>query len=213
VLQDRGRAHDVEVRVLLAREGSRRLILCRRAGSHGVGGPLAQLRESTGDRRREIVRDGDPFDGPADLRTERADRLPVIRVHARQLIQAILDRRYFRHDPSVRVRRHAEAGRDAYALDPGQLPELRALAANERDLRRVDRVQIPHVLLDHCDTSTVSVLAAHRRPVSGGYGPRPTILRHDRGLAASSPPRCTLKMDGADAGRWRHVGQSPGRIT
>ena len=33
-----------------------------------------------GDRRSQIVRDGDTFEGPADLRAQRADRLPVVRV-------------------------------------------------------------------------------------------------------------------------------------
>ena len=118
VLEDRGRAHDVQVRVLLAGEGGCRQVLCRRAGSDGVGGLLAELGESAGDRRREIARDGDRFEGPADLRAERADRLPVVRVQARQLIEPIVDRRRFRHDPSEGVRRHAKASRHADAVDP-----------------------------------------------------------------------------------------------
>ena len=79
VLEDRGRPHDVQVRVLLAREGGRRQVLRRRARSDGVGGLLAETGERAGDRRRQIVGDGDPFEGPADLRAERADRLPVVR--------------------------------------------------------------------------------------------------------------------------------------
>ena len=158
VLEDRRRPHDVQVRVLLAGEGGRRQVLCRRAGSHGVGGLLAEPGERAGDRRREIVRDGDPFDGPADLRAERADRLPVVRVQARQLIEPIVDRRRFRHDPPEGVRRHAEAGRHADAFDPRQLPQVRALAADDRDLRLVNLLKIQHVLLDHCDTSEAAVL-------------------------------------------------------
>ena len=62
VLEDRRRPHDVQVRVLLAGEGGRRQVLRRRAGSDGVGGLLAEPGERAGDRRRQIVRDGDPFD-------------------------------------------------------------------------------------------------------------------------------------------------------
>jgi hypothetical protein len=93
VLEDRGRAYDVEVRVLLAGEGVCRQALRRRAGSHGAGGMLAELAERPGDRRREITGNGDPFDGPADLRAERANRLPVVRVQARQRIEPTVDRR------------------------------------------------------------------------------------------------------------------------
>ena len=118
VLEDRGRAHDVQVRVLLTGERSCRQVLCRRAGPDGVGSVRAELGEGAGDRRREIARDGDLFEGPADLRAERADRVPVVRVQARQLIEPIVDRRRFSHDPSEGVRRHAEAGRHADAVDP-----------------------------------------------------------------------------------------------
>ena len=145
VLEDRRRPHDVQVRVLLAREGGRRQVLRRRAGSDGVGGLLAEPGERAGDRRRQIVGDGDPFDGPADLRAERADRLPVVRLQARQPIEPIVDRRRFRHDPPEGVRRHAEAGRHADAFDPRKLPQVRALAADDRDLRLVDLLETQHV--------------------------------------------------------------------
>jgi hypothetical protein len=158
VLEDRRQPHDVQVRVLLACEGGRRQVFCRRAGSHGVGGLLAGPGEREGDRRRQIARDGNPFDGPADLRAERADRLPVIRVQARQLIEPIVDRRHFRHDPPEGVRRHAKPSRHADAFDPRQPAQVRGLAANDRDLRLVNLLQIQHVLLDHCDTSETAVL-------------------------------------------------------
>jgi hypothetical protein len=109
--------------------------LRRRAGADGVGGSLAEPGERAGDRRRHILRDGDPFQGPADLRAQRADQPPVVRVQARQPID---DRRRFRHDPPEGVRRHAEASRHADAFDPRKLPQLRALAPNDRDLRLVD---------------------------------------------------------------------------
>ncbi len=122
VLEDRRRPHDVQVRVLLASEGGRRQVLCRRTRSDRVGGSLAEPGERAGDRRRKIVGDGDPFEGPADLRAERADRLPVIRVQARQPIKPIVDRRRFRHDPQEGIRRHTEASRYADAFDPRKLP-------------------------------------------------------------------------------------------
>ena len=78
VLEDRRRPHDVQVRVLLAREGRGRRVLRRRAGSDGTGSLLAETGERAGDLRRHVGRDGDRFDGPADLRAERADRLSVV---------------------------------------------------------------------------------------------------------------------------------------
>ena len=145
VLEDRRRPHDVQVRVLLAREGGRRQVLRRRARPDGVGGLLAEPGERAGDRRRQIVGDGDPFEGPADLRAERADRLPVVRLQARQPIEPIVDRRRFRHDPLEGVRRHAEASRHADAVDPRKLSQVRALAADDRDLRPVDLPEAQHV--------------------------------------------------------------------
>src|ERR1039457_3306639 len=81
----------------------------------------SRASERAGDRRRKIVGDGDPFEGPADLRAERADRLPVIRVQARQPIKPIVHRPRFRHDPPEGIRRHTEASRPADAFDPRKL--------------------------------------------------------------------------------------------
>ena len=122
VLEDRPRPHDVQVGVLLACEGCRRRVLCRRARSDGVGGLLAEPAERARDRRRKIVGHGDPFEDPAGLGAQRADRLPVIRVEARQPIKPIIDRRRLRHDPPECIRRHTEASRYANALDPRKLP-------------------------------------------------------------------------------------------
>jgi hypothetical protein len=83
---------------------------------------LAELGESAGYRRREIARDGDPIDGPADLRAECADRIPVARVQARQVIESIVDRGRFCDDPPEGVRWHAKASRHADAVDPRQRP-------------------------------------------------------------------------------------------
>ena len=43
------------------------------------------------------------------------------------------------------VRRHAEAGRHADAFDPRKLPQVRALAANDRDPGLIDLPEIQHV--------------------------------------------------------------------
>jgi hypothetical protein len=115
VLEDRCSSHDVQVCVLLAREGGRRQVLRRRAGSDGVGGLLAEPGERASDRRREIVGDCDPFECPADLCAERADRLPVVRLQAAQLIEPIVDRRRLGHDPLEGVRRDAKARRHGIA--------------------------------------------------------------------------------------------------
>ena len=144
VLQDRGRPHDVQVRVLLAGERGRRHVLCRRARPDGVGGVLAETGDLPGDRRRQIVGEGDPFERLADLRAERADPLPVVRVQARQPIEPIVDRWRLPHDPPERVRRHAEARWHADAFDARKLSQIRALATHDRDLRRVDVLQTQH---------------------------------------------------------------------
>ncbi len=158
VLEDGRRPHDVQIRVLLAGEGGRRQVLRRRAGADGVGGPFAERGERAGDRRRDIVRDGDPFDGPANLRAERPEPLPVVRFQARQPVEPAAERRRLRHDPPEGVRRHAEAPRHADAVDPRQRAQVRALAADDRDPRLVDLLKIQHVLLSHCVTSEASML-------------------------------------------------------
>jgi hypothetical protein len=91
---------------------------------------------------------------PADLRAERPDRLPVVRVEARQLIEPVVDRRRLRHHPPEGVRRHAEAGRNADAVDAQQGRQVRGLAADDRGPRPVDLVQTHHVPL----------VAIHRQP-------------------------------------------------
>jgi hypothetical protein len=79
VLEDRRRSHNVQVRILLAREGGRRQVLRRRTRSDGVGGLLPVPSERAGNRGSQIVGDSNPFEGSADLRADRADRLPVVR--------------------------------------------------------------------------------------------------------------------------------------
>jgi hypothetical protein len=136
-------------------------------------------------------------------------------------IEPIVDRRRFRHDPPEGVRRHAKASRHADAFDPRQPAQVRALAANDRDLHLVNLLKTQHVLLDHCDTSEAAVLrcTALADRITGASSsveprvghvlidntrtscphfrrlwPRPTILRHDPGLAASPPVRYTLRV-------------------
>src|SRR5262249_24016344 len=134
-----------------------RQVLGRGTGSDGVGTVLIELGQSAGDRRGEIVRNGDRLKDPADLRADRADRHPVVRIQARQLIEPIVDRRYLRHDPAERRRGHAEASRHVDAVDPGEPTQARGLATNERDLRLVNLVETQHILLDQRVTSEASV--------------------------------------------------------
>jgi hypothetical protein len=98
-----------------------------------------------GDRPRQIVGDDDPLEGPSDLRAARADRLPIVGVQARQPVQPILDRRRALHDSPEGVGRHAETSRHADAFDPRKLSQVRALAADDCDLRLVDLPEIQHV--------------------------------------------------------------------
>ena len=178
VLEDRGRPHDVQVRVLLAGEGGRRQVLRRRARADGVGGLLAEPGERAGDRRRQIVGDGDPFEGPADLRAERADRLAVVRVQARQPIEPIVDRRRFPDDPPEGVRRHAEARRHADAFDARELPQVRALAADDRDLRLVDLFKTHHVAVGaHRYASRGAWCSKKTRATSSPRVPTPTFSK------------------------------------
>ena len=157
VPEDRRPAHDVQVRVLLPGEGGRREVLGRRAGADGVRRILAESGESAGDRRREIAGHGGLVEDPADLRAERADPLPVVRVQARQLVEPVVDRRRVRHDPSEGVGRHTETGRHADTVDPRQPAQVCALAADHRDLRLVDLLEKSYEPLDHRCTSGAAV--------------------------------------------------------
>ena len=154
VREDLGRADDVQVGVLLSGEGGRRQVLRRRAGSDGVGRLAAKPVDRAGDRRRQVVGDDDPLDDPADLGAERGDHLPVVGVQPRQPAERLIDQRRRRgHDPPERVRRHAEASRNANALDPPELAQVRALAPDKRALRLVDLVEAQHVSVGHRTTS------------------------------------------------------------
>ncbi len=90
VLEDRSRPHDVQVGVLLTREGCRRQVLRRRAGSDGVGSMCAKPGDRADDRRHQAVRDGDLLNGLADLRTECADRLLVVGVQPLQSAELVV---------------------------------------------------------------------------------------------------------------------------
>ncbi len=145
VQQDRVQARDVEVGVLLAGEGRGRQVLGRGAGPYRAGGPLPQPGERRADLRHEVAGQRDALDDPADLGAQGADRLAVIRFGPRELVELGVERRRRGHDPLERVRRDAEAVRHADALDRGKLPELRPLAADLRDLRRVDLIEMHDV--------------------------------------------------------------------
>src|SRR5581483_5327862 len=65
-----------------------------------------------------------------------------------QPIKPIVDRRVFRHDPLEGIRGDAKARWHADAVDSGELPQVRAFSADDRDLRLVDLLEIQHVA-DH----------------------------------------------------------------
>jgi hypothetical protein len=71
-----------------------------------------------------------------------------------------------RHDPPEGVRRHTEAPRHPDASDPRQLARLRALAADDRDLRLVGLLKTQHVPLAHRSASEAVV----SRCISAGCG-------------------------------------------
>jgi hypothetical protein len=181
VPEDRGRSHDVQVRVLLAGEGGRRQVLCRRARSNGVGGVLAQTGEREGDRRRHLVGDDDPFEGSADLRAERADRPAVVRVQARQPIDPIVDRRRLRHHPAEGVRGHAEPGRHTDAFDARELCQVRALGADDRDLRLVDLLETQDVAVALRGVDPVRTASRdHRRMLPRAHRAAPFVACGER---------------------------------
>src|SRR5262249_20184524 len=126
------------------------------------------------------------------LRTERVDRLPVAGAQARQPIELIVDPRRRGHDPPEGVRRHAKASRHANAFDPRKLPQLRALAAGERDLRFVDLFETQHVALGHRDTpgwpcSTARIFGS---PISIYSGPGLRLCGTTRALPQA--PGCAI---------------------
>jgi hypothetical protein len=145
VLEDRRRPHDVQVRVLLAGERGAGQVFGGRARAHGVGDLLAEPGERAGDRPGHVGGDSDPLEGLPDRRAARADRLPVVGVQARQPVELVVDRRRVLDGSPEGVGRHAEAGRHADALDPRQLAQVHALAADDRDLRPVDLPEIEQV--------------------------------------------------------------------
>ena len=99
--------------------------------------------------------------------------VPVVRVQARQPIEPIVDRRRLRHDPPEGVRRHAEAGRHADAFDPRELPQVRALAADDRDLRLVDVFEIQDVVRRTAACSSVPIALLPSSLAASEYGAHP----------------------------------------
>ena len=122
VLEDRGRPDDVQVRVLLARERGRRQVLGRRAGAHGVGGVVAERASApviAAATSSGIAIRLDRLGGPprwacgSRRRSSGSSREPV---------QPAGERRRVRHHPAEGVRRDAEAGRHADAVDRESSP-------------------------------------------------------------------------------------------
>ena len=154
VLEDRGRTRDVQVRVLLAGEGGGRQVLRRRARPDGVRGVLAVRGEREGDGGRHVVRDGDRLDGPADLRAQRADPLPVVRVQARQRVElSPIDgapRGSAGRRPSSRRSRPARGCRRCARARRGARPCRRpARPASRRSPRDPPRILVPIAFAPH----------------------------------------------------------------
>src|SRR3954469_7773640 len=155
-----------------------------------------------------MVRDGDRFEGPSDLRAQRADPLAVVRVQARQLIELIVDRWRFPHDPPEGVRRYAEARRYADAFDSRKLPQLRALAADGRDLRLVDLVKTHHVAVrpEGVDPPRIAS-GAHRRMLLGAHRVAPYVACGER--VWSTPRGLKQAPPAAIIWNWRGRGKLP----
>ncbi|MNS59869.1 hypothetical protein D3C72_928420 [compost metagenome] len=145
VRQNRIFSDDVQVRVLLAREGRRRQILRRGAGPHGVGLGGSELRERLGDRLPDVPRHRGPFDDPPNLGAQLTNPGAVTDPETRQLIEQAADGRQFRHDPLERIRRHAKAVRHPDAVDAGQFSQVRAFAAHDLDGRLGDVLETEYV--------------------------------------------------------------------
>ena len=139
MLEDLGRAHDVQKGVVLAGEGEGRRVLGRRAGPDGEGGP-AEPGERAGDRRRDPAGDRDLLEGPADVRAERADRLPVVRVRLESRSS-----RSSRDGPPATTRRKASV-------------VTRSLAAAEPSIREARPAGLP------CRRRRDCVGSTHRNP-------------------------------------------------
>ncbi len=148
VLDDRGRPGDVQEGVVLTCERRSRQVLRRRARPNGVGRVRAEPVHRIGDRRRDIVGDGDGFDRPAHFGTERADGVPIVGIQIGESLEQIVDRRSDSDDSPERVRGHTESGRHGDAVEPRQLAEMCALSADDIDLCSVDLVEPQHPLVD-----------------------------------------------------------------
>jgi hypothetical protein len=98
------RPHDVQVRVVLARERGGRQVLRRRAGPDAYGASRRAPR-GTDDRRLQVVRDRERFDRPAGLPLT-ARSPPGRRAQSRQAIEHGVD-------PGAAARHAGTRGRDA----------------------------------------------------------------------------------------------------
>ena len=139
--------------------------------------------------------------------------VPVVRVQARQPIEQVVDRRRVRHDAPEGVRRHAEAGRHVDAVDPRELAQVGALAADDGDLRPVDLLEPQErgSSLFSAITSSPSVsprwrppwrrIGAARAPVAGlGHARTASILSTIKFIAPRPHLRAALKVAGGEGG-------------
>src|SRR5690242_15166866 len=97
--------------------------------------------ERASDRGDHVIGDDARFDCAAKLSADLTDRVAVARIEMRDAIEQIVHRRRTLHDHVVRVRRHAKAGGHTDAVNARELPQVRALAADDRTLCPTDILQ------------------------------------------------------------------------
>ena len=196
VREDGSRPHDVQVRVLLAGEGSRRRIFRRRTGPDGAGAVFAEPGEGTGDRGRQTAGYLDRFEGLTDAGTDRPDCFPVGRVQERQAIETFVDHRCLRQDLPEGIRGHAEAGRHTYAIDPPNSPRRAPFPPTTATCvwsisRRSNTSPLIHPPFPVGFHRAPDFVAADGR-ADGPVRAAACIVSRSVVLAASPPPACTL---------------------
>ena len=137
------------------------------------------------------------FQGVADLRAEGPDRVVVIGTEECQPIEAFVDRRRFSHDPPEGIRRHAEAGWHADAVDPRELAEACTLATDHRCVRVVDLLESEHVAahLPTIPSGPARVCLSQPWPCRPCPDRLVTcIVNTPLVLAARPPPWCTVVL-------------------
>ena len=205
VLEDRRRPHHVQVRVLLACERGRRQVLCRRAGSDGWRRRSARRagRARAGDRRREIGREWRSLRWSRRISARSACGSPPgwpglgVGATAGRAV-----RRSRALSPMMRKASVVTQSVDRPPLDPRKLPEVRALAANDCDLRLVDLLEIQQrrylVGLPPAPSASSISRTARCRADRPRLGSEASVSTPGV-LAARPPPGCTTGSGGEDA--------------